>query len=63
MTLTAIYKGSSIEFTIVPGAIVGNEYTSEGKYPKYFVIPKGLEQEEIDYLKDYCSGSPRYSRD
>lgn len=60
MTLTAIYKDNSLEFTIVPGEIVGNTYRCNGERPKHFVIPKGLSPEEINYLKDYCSAAPRY---
>ncbi len=61
MTVTAIYKGNiPIDFIVTPGAVVGQEFVYEGKRPRHFVCPKGLSQEEKDYLKDYCSGNPRY---
>ena len=63
MTLLAIYKGHSVEFNIVPGEVVGNSYRYQDRRPDYFVVPQGLSDEEKIYLKDYCSESPRYSRD
>ncbi len=64
MTMTAVYTGDNGHYSVMydasPGTIIGNTYEDCGRRPKYFITPKGVTQEEKDYLEDYCSAKPRY---
>lgn len=61
MKITAVFDNStSIHFIVKSGIIVGQSFKYIGRRPNYFIIPKGLSDEEINYLKDYCGSNPRY---
>ena len=61
--LTAIYDDHQhIEFKVEPGEVVGNNYEYEGKHPRYFITPKGLPDEDKNYLKDYSTVGKLFPR-